>query len=567
MTASAGARWIAGSLLAALILFVFLPTLGQGWAPIDDELNFVDNPDYRGFSIAHLRWIWTTRLAGHYIPLSWMTLAADFAWSGMDPWGYHLTNVVLHLANGLLLFALAGRLFEPASEKGSSILGAFACAAFFALHPLRVESVAWITERRDVLCGLFSLLAVLAYCRAARDTGTRRPLVRLLALVAFAAALLSKGIAIMLPVALLALDVRPLRRLNDDPRRWLDREARPVLLEKLPYLVLAAVVAGVTLWAAAPVRHQAQTGLEHRLLSAGFGLSFYLEKTLLPLAIPFQMPVTHLLSLSRDGLVALRGVLFLVLCAATLGLWRRTPALALALAVFAAFVLPVSGLFQAGPQLAAHRYTYLATMPLALLLGAAIEVFARRAPSRRWVAAAAVGVTTLGLAVATRAQVGLWQDPVTFMRAAVRAAPDDWASVSGLARVHLERGEAGEALAVVRAGRERSPDALMLIYLEAMVLATSSDDGLRDGRQAVALASRAARLTGLRDPAALLALAAARAELGETAEARRILVTAEGLAKAGRKPAFLPLLQKATRQIEASGNVRFDAGDWRGSAL
>ena len=110
MTASSGARWIAGSLLAALILLVFLPTLGHGWAPIHAELNFVDNPDYRGLSPHHLRWIWTSRLAGHYIPLSWMTLAADFS-----PWGYHLTNVVLHLANGLLLFALGGRLFGQAA--------------------------------------------------------------------------------------------------------------------------------------------------------------------------------------------------------------------------------------------------------------------------------------------------------------------------------------------------------------------------------------------------------------------------------------------------------------------
>lgn len=107
----------------------------------------------------------------------------------------------------------------------------------------------------------------------------------------------------------------------------------------------------------------------------------------------------------------------------------------------------------------------------------------------------------------------------------------------------------------------------MLIYLEAMVLATSPDDGLRDGRQALGLASRAARLTGLQDPVALLALAAARAELGETVEARRILAAAEGLARAGRKPAFLPLLQKAATQIETQGRVRFDADDWRNSAL
>jgi hypothetical protein len=100
---------LAGALLSALVVFAFLPTLGHGWAPIDDGLNFTRNEHYRGLSWDNLRWMWTTRLAGHYIPLSWMTLGADFLVYGMNPAGYHRTNLLLHLANALLFFGLARR--------------------------------------------------------------------------------------------------------------------------------------------------------------------------------------------------------------------------------------------------------------------------------------------------------------------------------------------------------------------------------------------------------------------------------------------------------------------------
>ncbi len=100
--------------LGALVLYVYLPTLDQGWAPLDDELNFTSNPHYRGLSPDPLRWMATTRLAGHYIPLSWLTLAIDFELSGMNPRGYHRTNVLLHLANARLFFALAWRLLGVA---------------------------------------------------------------------------------------------------------------------------------------------------------------------------------------------------------------------------------------------------------------------------------------------------------------------------------------------------------------------------------------------------------------------------------------------------------------------
>ena len=591
------------AILSALVLYVYLPTLDHGWAPLDDELNFTRNPDYRGLSADHLRWMATTRLAGHYIPLSWLTLALDHQISGMDPRGYHRTNLLIHLANAWLFFALAWRLFGrslPRAAPGAPeaprhlpdpvaarLLGAFAAAAIFALHPLRVESVAWITERRDLLCGFFCLLAVHAYLSAARAVGRPRLARLALAGLAFAAALLSKGIAVVLPVALVALDLYPLRRLDLDPRRWLARPSRAVLLEKLPFLALSALFAAVTFWAIAPVMSdRTQAGLEHRLLSAGFGLSFYLEKTLAPFAIPFQVPATHLLSAATHPGVLARGLAFLAVLLGSLALWRRRPAVPLALIVFTAFVLPVSGLFQAGPQLAAHRYTYLSVLSIALLLGGGLAALARRfapngpplpeglAGARGGAAGlvlAALFVATLGLGLAlaamARAQVALWRDDVSFASAAVAAAPGAWQPVGALARAHLARGEGGPALAALREGRRRLPQALLLTYLESLILATSPDGALRDGERAAELASGAARATSYQDPAALFALAAATAEVGDSEGALRLLDGAEALSRAGRKPEMLPLFEEAERRIRARGVLRLEAADWRGSLL
>lgn len=567
----------AASLLGTLVLFAFLPTLGHGWAPIDDGLNFTRNEHYRGLGWDNLRWMWTTRLAGHYIPLSWMTLGADFLVSGMNPAGYHRTNLLLHLANALLFFGLALQLLRrpdiggpaPTDAQPSAMwvpLAAFAAAAFFALHPLRVESVAWITERRDLLCALFCLLSVQAYLRYVGRTGGRRRAAYALALVAFAAALLAKGIAVVLPAALLALDIGPLRRMDADPSRGRLAAWRSLLLEKVPFLLLSALVSAVTLWAIAPVMAESKiAGLEHRLLAAGFGLAFYLEKSFLPVAIPFQIPTTDLLTLAANPGVAARGAGFLTLLGLTVFVWWRwhRPGAALALAVFTLFVLPVSGLFQAGPQLAAHRYTYLAGLSLALLVGGIVMWASRWRSLSAQMAVALVVVLLAGLlARATRSQVALWQDEVTFCRAAVEAAPRAWAPVGALARALLLRGEDAEALSVLRAGRQRLPSAMLLSYLEAMVLATSGSREVRDGAQALALAERTARVTSFQDPAALLAFASAAAETGDDLAARRLLDSAEALARAGRKPELLPALEEAQRQISSRARVRFSAGDW-----
>src|SRR5882724_7299237 len=185
------APWGPGLFVVIVTVFTFLSVLRNDFVSWDDVDNFLKNPHYRGLGWANIRWMFTTAHLGHYIPVTWLTLGLDYVLRGMNPWGYHLTSILLHAANALLFYLLAYRVldlgFAPPSPDpthslagtedpdvgqrrgpGGLVLGAVAAALLFSVHPLRVESVAWITERRDLLAGLFSILAVLAYLRAFR---------------------------------------------------------------------------------------------------------------------------------------------------------------------------------------------------------------------------------------------------------------------------------------------------------------------------------------------------------------------------------------------------------------
>src|SRR4051812_4435729 len=170
-------HWVIPVAVGLIAAVPFLPSLANGFVTWDDDRNFLENTHYRGLGLEQLHWMWTTFHMGHYVPLSWMTLGLDYELWGMDARGYHLTSLLIHVANAVLLYFVAIRLYRIAfperfrtSAPSLSIAAVFA-ALFFAVHPLRVESVAWVTERRDVLSGLFvsaSLLCYLDYASAAR---------------------------------------------------------------------------------------------------------------------------------------------------------------------------------------------------------------------------------------------------------------------------------------------------------------------------------------------------------------------------------------------------------------
>ena len=424
---------------AALLVFlvstaVFLPALDNGFLAWDDDVNFTMNPHFRGFSAEHLRWMFGGFHVGHYMPLTWLSAALDHALWGMDPWGYHLTNVLLHATGALLAYLVLARLFAllDAGRPITRSTAAAAGALFFALHPLRVESVAWVTERRDVLSGALLLASLLAWLEMQR-VGARRHAWYAASVALFAMSLLSKVSGMALPVVLLLVDAWLLGR-----RAW---------REKLPYFALAA---GGALLGYLGQRESTEVlaGLDRlsipeRLVQAGFALAFYVRQTVLPRGLsPFYE--------QRSGLSP-APLAVVVLCAVAARLaarrgstWART--LWCALASYAVLALPVIGLVQAGRQVAADRYTYVACLPLAALFAAAVLAAAKRGRTGAFASFAAGAVLVL-LAGVTRGQIGYWHDTETLFRRVVAVEPDNYLGHRKLGIALHEQGRYDEAIA------------------------------------------------------------------------------------------------------------------------
>lgn len=445
--------WVALALAAATVL-AFLPVLGNGFVAWDDTRNLVDNPHYRGLGWAQLRWMATESHYGHYVPLAWLTLAADYVVWGMNPAGYHLTSLLIHVAAAVTLYVVARALIARASPLAPSAVraGAAAAALFFALHPLRVESVAWATERRDVLSGLFFLLTVLAYVRATGATGPRRRWLLLASVVAHLAALLSKSITVMAPLVLLLLDVYPLRRLPGPSGRWTVGAVARVAAEKAPHAVLSVAQAVLT-------RHFFQGDLEavqllpwrETLSRVVVSLWFYPVKLLVPLDLSpiYEAPP----GLGPGHPAVLRAVAGVVLVtAAAWFLRRRCPGALVAWASYVIMLAPVAGALSLGYHLTADRYSYVPCLGFAVLAGGGVAVAVDRSgrrPERRWLApatGAAIVLMAIGLSVLTWHQTRAWRDSVSLWRQAVRATPECMVCWLNLGHELLEAGEPGLAL-------------------------------------------------------------------------------------------------------------------------
>jgi hypothetical protein len=433
-------QWLPPLLVILATFVVFLPALSNEFVDWDDEQMFLENPYYRGFSLAHLRWMWTATHMGHYIPLTWMTLGLDYLLWGMDPTGYHLTNVLLHTANALLVYFIALRLLTltlstSRIEPWGLRIGAGCAALLFGVHPLRVESVAWATERRDVLCGVFYLLAVHLYLRywerrLARDRYERRWYAGSVA--CHAAALLSKSMAVTLPVLLLLLDVYPLRRLDPGAGGWFGRERRQVWAEKLPFAVLSAgagigALIALGSFGSSRARSLTELGVGGRAAVSAYSLAFYLGKTVWPVDLgPLYEFPPRVSALARPFLIA--ELFTLAACLVVILSRRQWPALAAVWAAYIAILLPVVGIIHNGPQLVADRYTYLSCLGWAVLAGAAVAAMwgtrgewggrLRRASTGALVASV---VATLGFLTWGQAQV--WRDSETLWTQALSASP------------------------------------------------------------------------------------------------------------------------------------------------
>lgn len=422
-------------ILAALVaLAVFAPALGNGFVEWDDHVNFVDNPHFRGLGPSQLRWMLGAFLMGQWIPVTWLTLGLDHVLWGMRPLGYHLTSVVLHGLNAALFTLVASRLLGaalPGLPAGTLRLGAAGAGLFFAIHPLRAESVAWVTERRDVVSGVFFLLTVLAYLEAARAEDPRRRRWLALSIGCYVLAVGSKAIVVTLPILLLLLDLYPLRRLPWPPSGWRSPGLRPVLAEKLPYVALAlggAVMAVHAMRANSFLTPLERLPLADRVPVMLHSLWFYVAKTLVPTALSplYELPPrVHLL----ERHFAMSAAVVVLGAATLLVLRRRWPAGLAMAAAYGILLAPVSGVVHNGHQLVHDRYSYLACLPWALLFGAGVA-WLLDARDRGVVRPAVARLATVaiiawvgGLALLAVHQVRVWRDTDTLWRFAVDADP------------------------------------------------------------------------------------------------------------------------------------------------
>lgn len=462
--------WLWAVVLAILVVIPHSPGLRNDFN-YDDQSNIVENPHFRGLGPAQLRWMFTTFHMGHYQPLSWVTLGLDYLLWGNDPFGYHLTNLVLHVANAVCVYLLAlaflarpeprtvvsGPRGAPSTAGVHFYAAALLAALFFALHPLRVESVAWVTERRDVLSSFFLLLSLLMYLHAHSSGAARRRGWLACALLVYLLSLLSRAMGVTLPIILLLLDWYPLRRIGRHAGGWLGTHTRPVYREKLLFLVPAiafAIIAPLAQRVVGAALSLADHSVPARLAQAVYGLVFYIWKTLLPLGLVPMYQLDDPLKILTpkyvlSALAVVGGALLLLLFG------RRRPWLVVVVATHAILLAPVLGFFQSGPQEVADRYSYLPAVGWALLMGAGLLRIgsppgAPRSPARTLPVVVLAGAVLVACGVLTWRQTLVWRTPEALWLHAVRHAPSA-TTHQNLAGIYAQTGRLPDAITQYRA--------------------------------------------------------------------------------------------------------------------
>jgi tetratricopeptide (TPR) repeat protein len=397
---------LAGLVLALLTLLIYLPVCFHDFILFDDPDYVTDNPAVQaGLTGAGLKWAWVGWHASNWHPLTWLSHMLDCQLVGLNPGAQHFINVLFHAANVVLVFQLWRRLT-------GTLWPAALVAALFAWHPLHVESVAWIAERKDVLSTLFGLLATVSYVRyaQARTGKDGKPGGRGsygLALLWFVLALLSKPMLVTLPFVFLLLDFWPLGRFRDFPGGW--KPAARLLWEKTPFIILAAVFCVITVLAQRGVAimswQDRSAGL--RLENAVVAYGSYVCKIFWPTGLGVVYPLPPQYSTVS---LALAGILLAAVSAVAVAQWRRRPWLLAGWLWFLGTLVPVIGLVQVGGQAMADRYTYWPSIGLfAALVFTGVDVVGRDRTLLRPVNIFAGLTVALCIAVTER-QLSFWSD-------------------------------------------------------------------------------------------------------------------------------------------------------------
>jgi len=420
--------------LAAAVLAVYYPVMGFDFVNLDDQLYAYENPHVRaGITPAGIQWAFTNLDANFWHPLTWLSHMLDWQLFGDWAGGHHAMGLLLHVANTLILFMALARLTNRFWESA-------AVAALFALHPLHVESVAWVSERKDVLSTLFFMLTLLAYPRYVEK---RTPGRYLCVLTPYALGLMAKPMLVTVPFVLLLLDAWPLQRFGSGGLRW--DAAKTVILEKIPFVVLAVpagVMAVVAQGRGAALAGMDLVPLDMRLSNAALSTVAYLGKTVLPVDLAVSYPLEPV----PAGMAISAGLILAAITAIALPAIRRCPYVTTGWLWYLGTLAPVSGLIQVGTHSMADRYTYIPLVGIFIIVAWGASDLLSRA--RRWRVLAAFGACALALAIGavTCYQLQYWSDSETLMRRTLAVTGPNGIAENNLATALTLRGAYDEAL-------------------------------------------------------------------------------------------------------------------------
>jgi hypothetical protein len=410
-------------------LAVFWQVHQYDFVNLDDD-RYVTKNDYvqSGITPEGVRWAFSTTFAQYWHPVTWLSLMLDFHLYGLNAGGYHVTNLILHILSTLLLFWLFNRM------TGEIWKSAFV-AAIFALHPLRVESVAWIAKRRDVLCILFSILTLCFYVYY-----TEKPVIKrcLFVFFSFALALMSKPMAVTLPLMMILLDYWPLRRFETPGGNLILWQLR----EKAPFFILSCVFSIITIYAHHDPLMQ-YFSFDSRFANAIVSYVMYLEKTFWP----HNLTVLQLFSDQLPaGQVLYSALLIIVISVFVMTKWKRYPHFFVGWLWYSISILPVLGIVQFGPLAISDHHTYLPSIGIAIGLAWGIpHVFPDENIRKKILMPASIAVIAI-MAVLTWKQCGYWKNSVELLNRACLVTKNNYMAHNNLASALAEKEKFEEAI-------------------------------------------------------------------------------------------------------------------------
>lgn len=458
------ARYFIAAFVMLVTVAVYLPALqGEFMALWDDDQYVYENEHIRSLDIAFFKWAFLKLNVYNWHPLTWVSHAVDYAIWGPNPLGHHLTSIVFHSVNSFLVVLLAVMLMniyrtkktkrkapEVLPDDSGVLIAGAVTGLTFGLHPVHVESVAWVAERKDVLCAFFFLLSILAYLRyASAELRRQKRVLYLLSIMFFTFALLSKPMAVSLPVVLLVLDVYPLGRLKQGHFN------RDVFMEKAPFFILSVLSSVLTVLA------QKYGGAISSLEVYPFwarcwigvrGGAFYLFKMIWPANLAPFYPYP-----AKDALFSIEFFASVFVVAAVTFFciisWRRQKIYLTVLAYYIVTLLPVSGIIQVGGQAVADRYSYLPSLGPTFLVGLAASRFwgeTDRGSSlftlRRYSVIVSSVLVFLVLSVITIKQTAIWHDALSLWNAELKVFPENPRAISKLGEIYFQAGDFNKAI-------------------------------------------------------------------------------------------------------------------------